>query len=41
MTTKKIRPIITCNPWNPVKIKKEFPNTLSLNLILEFIYSYP
>ena len=34
-------PIITCNPWNPVPKKKHVPNTLSLMVKEETLYSMP
>lgn len=37
----KIVPIITWNPWNPVPKKKQVPNTPSLIVNEETLYSIP
>jgi hypothetical protein len=38
---RKIVPIITCNPWNPVAIKKEDPKIESENVKVAWLYSIP
>jgi len=41
LTIKKVVPIITWSPWNPVEIKKVDPKILSLKLNGASIYSNP
>lgn len=39
MIIKKIVPIITCNPWNPVAIKNDDPKIESEKVKVDSLYS--